>query len=378
MYIRKRILLVILSLILTVGFFNINVNAKSLSPDIPLIKAKVNKKGSAVKISIGKTKNAEGYEIRCSSYDDYYSVISCLDDSLPFTIKLEQNGTKKRSFVLRSLSSGIHKISVRAYRMENGQKIYSEFSKEKTVKVKKASAGFKDSYDFRNVVVGEEIKFGSYEQDNDFSNGKEPIEWIVVSKDNNSIQVISKYILDAVQYNYPWTEVTWEKSGLRKWLNNNFFDTAFNNTEKNMIKVNTVKAVNEYDENGGKNTKDKVYIASVEELDFITIFTYGYFAYDNTTDSDEWVARFSEGKSTPYMIANSRWQNLGYCTLHGGWATKDIGTSEWWGRGPQYGEAITCGYATETSSYTLNNFYNQSALWGSRGIRPIITIKLRS
>ncbi len=46
------------------------------------------------------------------------------------------------------------------------------------------------------VEVGDVIYFGSYEQDNNLSNGKEEIEWIVLAKENRKALLISKYALD--------------------------------------------------------------------------------------------------------------------------------------------------------------------------------------
>ena len=44
--------------------------------------------------------------------------------------------------------------------------------------------------------VGDTVVFGHYEQDNDLSNGKEPIEWIVVTRYGNRYLLISKKVLN--------------------------------------------------------------------------------------------------------------------------------------------------------------------------------------
>ncbi|MBP3696995.1 MAG: hypothetical protein J6J45_05560, partial [Clostridia bacterium] len=73
--------------------------------------------------------------------------------------------------------------------------------------------------DFSDTQVGDYITFGSYEQDNDLSNGKEPIEWLVLDKQDGKVLVISKYALDAKPYNDEYVDVTWETCTLRSWLN---------------------------------------------------------------------------------------------------------------------------------------------------------------
>ena len=80
-------------------------------------------------------------------------------------------------------------------------------------------------YLVQNVEVGDVIKFGSYEQDDDTSNGKEEIEWIVLEKDNASILLISKYGLDCQPFYTSLTDVTWETCSLRTWLNGTFLNT---------------------------------------------------------------------------------------------------------------------------------------------------------
>ena len=53
----------------------------------------------------------------------------------------------------------------------------------------------------KTVTVGDIISYGSYEQDADESNGKEPIEWLVLDVDGDKALMISKYGLDAKPYN---------------------------------------------------------------------------------------------------------------------------------------------------------------------------------
>ena len=65
--------------------------------------------------------------------------------------------------------------------------------------------------------VGDIVYFGAYEQDNNTSNGKEDIEWIVLAKENGKVLVISKYALDCQEYNSTYTDVTWEACSLRTW-----------------------------------------------------------------------------------------------------------------------------------------------------------------
>ena len=49
----------------------------------------------------------------------------------------------------------------------------------------------------KSAKIGDYVKFGSYEQDNDESNGKEPIEWRVLDSKDGRKLLISRYALDS-------------------------------------------------------------------------------------------------------------------------------------------------------------------------------------
>lgn len=120
----------------------------------------------------------------------------------------------------------------------------------------------------KSKTVGDTLYFGSYEQDNNTSNGKEEIEWIVLDKTQKSILLISKYALasmpyDELYYNtdysnhpYPYTEITWGKSSLRKWLNGTFLGAAFSGEEQNRI---VAKSLDD-------GCIDKVFLLSEDEV----------------------------------------------------------------------------------------------------------------
>lgn len=89
--------------------------------------------------------------------------------------------------------------------------------------------------------IGDIIKFGNYEQDNNRLDGKEPIEWIVLKTEDDFALLISAYCLDYEPYNMNSTDVSWELSTLREWLNNDFMDETFSRREKKMIVTQTVE-----------------------------------------------------------------------------------------------------------------------------------------
>ncbi len=120
----------------------------------------------------------------------------------------------------------------------------------------------------KSVEVGDTVTFGTYEQDDNISNGKEDIEWLVLAKEENKIFVISDKALDCKLYDTSYTSVTWETCSLRAWLNNDFLNTAFDAAEKKMIMNTKVSADKnpEYDTDPGNETTDKLFLLSISEV----------------------------------------------------------------------------------------------------------------
>ena len=82
------------------------------------------------------------------------------------------------------------------------------------------------------------IKFGKYEQDCNLKNGAEDIEWIILSnEDSERVVLLSKYILATRCFTYMNNAeiVDWDTSDLKKWLNDDFYNQAFSDYDKELI-----------------------------------------------------------------------------------------------------------------------------------------------
>ena len=119
----------------------------------------------------------------------------------------------------------------------------------------------------KGAKVGDYVFFGAYEQDNNITNGKEDIEWLVLEVKDGKVLLISQYALDCKQYNTSYTDVTWETCTLRKWLNEDFINSTFTADEKAMIPAVTLSADenSKYSTNHSKATQDQVFLLSVTE-----------------------------------------------------------------------------------------------------------------
>ena len=123
------------------------------------------------------------------------------------------------------------------------------------------------------LYVGDEFTLGTYEQDNDLENGKEDIEWVVLSKDGDGYICISKCVLDAQYFsnNNQVIPNSWSDSHLREWLNNTFLLEAFSDMDKmNLSEMQTRiyewESLDKYVMNT-KTVSDKVRVINYGELD---------------------------------------------------------------------------------------------------------------
>lgn len=193
----------------------------------------------------------------------------------------------------------------------------------------------------KNIKVGSYINFGAYEQDNNTSNGKEDVEWLVLEVKDGKALVISKYALDCQPYNTSYTDVTWEACTLRRWLNNDFINAAFSAEEKAIIPTVTVSSDKnpEYSTNSGNATQDQVFLLSITEAN-------KYFS--------SYSARQCE--PTDYAVANGAWEGYN-------------GNCWWWLRSPgdtqNYAATVGIGGGVgERDIYVNSDIYAvRPALW---------------
>ena len=111
----------------------------------------------------------------------------------------------------------------------------------------------------RTEKYGSIIKYGKFDS--------MPIDWIVLDEKDDKLLVVSKNGLDARSYNSNWTYVEWEKSTLRKWLNNDFFDYCFNDQEKEKIVETAVMNIVDLKNGAEKDINDRIFLLSVDETE---------------------------------------------------------------------------------------------------------------
>lgn len=161
----------------------------------------------------------------------------------------------------------------------------------------------------------------------------EKIKWRVLSVNGDEALLLADQNLDVERYNETLTDVTWETSTVRSWLNgygsgsnkdgkdyssDNFMDKAFTSGEQAAIKEKTIQNPDnpEYGTAGGNPTTDKIFFLSIDE---VTKPVYGF-----PSDPDEYT-KTKGALNTDYAKSQGAYTNT---------STEYAGNSKWWLRLP--------------------------------------------
>ena len=143
---------------------------------------------------------------------------------------------------------------------------------------------------YYNVDVGDSITFGQYHN----RYRAEDIEWTVLFREKNRVLLISTYGISARCFKSTYdTPATWESSDLREWLNGSFLSDGFSKQDQKRILETKVTADSnpDYKTEVGKETKDRVFVLSIDEAE----------KYFSTNDDRVCVpttnAKYNEGAS---------------------------------------------------------------------------------
>lgn len=208
--------------------------------------------------------------------------------------------------------------------------------------------------DFTKAKDGSYVTFGRYKQEIKFKCGEdaevepEPIDWIVIGTSENEILLVSRFVLDCKPFNEENIDTKWEECSLRKWMNNDFYNMAFNEEEKSHIMTCTLYNLGNpaYEESeGGPNTYDKVFCLSIDE------------AQAHFKSNKSRIARM-----TPYALKHCSKVN-----------TDGHSHTWWWLRSPGYNNQNAAhvsrsGYVGSYGDFVSIDYY---------GVRPCICYKFK-
>ena len=198
----------------------------------------------------------------------------------------------------------------------------------------------------KSLKKGDIIRFGRYPQAGEDAE-PEPIEWIVLDVSGGKAILISRYGLDARRYDEGYSSITWEKSTLRQWLNNDFLNKACNDDEYCKLSAVTVSADPNpnHSTDPGRGTRDKVFLLSISEA-------IRYFA----TDRDR--------ECLPTKTA----------AAHNAAVNEVDGTCWWWLRSPGKEDDIAA-YVRMDGGLDTDGLYVYS---DAPTVRPVIVVQVET
>lgn len=157
------------------------------------------------------------------------------------------------------------------------------------------------------AAPGDVVAFGTYEQNNSAADGAEPIYWTVLAQENGKLLVISRKCLDCKPYDESNATADWAKCSLRFWLNQEFYASAFSESEQSAI-ANTVVPTNVVKDWAVVEVTDRIYILSEDEVEALGPSGEGVRLYDK---KQMWKAEPTEYAAAQGLLTNN-------------------GTAEWW------------------------------------------------
>ena len=149
-----------------------------------------------------------------------------------------------------------------------------------------------------------------------------PIKWRVLEADGSTALLLADSALDAQRYHGTNTDVTWEGSDLRTWLNSGFMDAAFTPAEKAaIVRQDLENADNEAcGTEGGTATQDDVFLLSLSDVYGEGGAAHGFATSPSASDE----ARCARVSDYAHAMGGSRY------TVH----DSQPGSGWWWLRSP--------------------------------------------
>ena len=122
------------------------------------------------------------------------------------------------------------------------------------------------------LKAGSIITFGRYPQTE--SGEIKPIEWRVLEVKDNKVLLLADKGLAGIPYNVQKMPVTWKTSSIRQWLNADFYNAAFNESEKSRVAVTDLKNPDnpEFGTRGGDDTRDRIFLLSPDEAEWYLMY----------------------------------------------------------------------------------------------------------
>ncbi len=193
----------------------------------------------------------------------------------------------------------------------------------------------------------------------------EPIKWSVLEVRSGTTLLLAELAVDSQSYYHSEktndsnkTANNYAESEIRKWLNETFYNTAFNAVQKELIQTTAVangaeSTGDEDNEYACADTNDNVFLLSFEE---ITQSAYGFSSNEKLEDE----ARCA--------------QSSDYAKSQGCWNSSKNGNNYcyWWTRSPESDDEYEVRVLSSSGHAKLSNSVEDTSI----GVRPAVRVKL--
>jgi len=202
--------------------------------------------------------------------------------------------------------------------------------------------------DAGRAVEYETVRMGRYPQKDTL---EESIEWFIIDEKCGRTLLLSKYYLDAKPYDDRIDNVSWEMSGLRRWLNVDFYHSAFDQQEQKTIEESVIGSdlyvFSEWQEEvlPSRITKDKLFVLDPhEKLIYLKMTGNGYFSEPTeyaiqqlhfNDETADWI-RFGAVENIACQKCWSSWLADPEGPSTGDYCLKDVVAIDEDSRGPLY------------------------------------------
>ncbi|MDR0818076.1 MAG: DUF6273 domain-containing protein [Oscillospiraceae bacterium] len=214
--------------------------------------------------------------------------------------------------------------------------------------------------------VGDTADFGTFF-------GK-PIEWQVLEIDSTAGKalLIPTELIGFWAYNSKNEETIWENSSIRKWLNDEFYNSVFSDSQRAAILETDIenKANPNTGVGGGVNTKDKVFLLSYDEAN-------KYFSNDGSREAEYNATEAQYSALAKALADKSVSENWYYKVTYDeaiGELSSYVGYTDWWWlrtSGPESGRVACVNY---NGSLDRNNEIFEPL----GGLRPAIWVNIKA
>ena len=150
-------------------------------------------------------------------------------------------------------------------------------------------------YQISQADPGSIVYFGRYEQDGDAADGPEDLAWILLDRQGDKALLLCRDGIDYRRFHEDFVSCGWDSSTLRTWLNGEFLETAFTDSERPRILNSLIEAEDNarYGTSGGGESVSAVFLLSAGEAEtYLTAQTAATLLSDAAEAKDDRAGSF--------------------------------------------------------------------------------------